>query len=69
MSTTALARQRRLNDLVLQLKGLVYVRALLETHGASTAEITTHSDEIERVRVQLAKLAKADATARNGDSS
>jgi hypothetical protein len=60
---SVLARQRRLDDLVLQLKGLVYVRALLETHGASTAEIATHSDEIDRVRTELAQLAKAHATA------
>jgi hypothetical protein len=61
---SALVRQRRLDDLVLQLKGLVHVRALLETHGASTAELDAHSDEIVRVRGELARVAKADATAR-----
>jgi hypothetical protein len=54
---------RRLDDLVLQLKGLVYVRALLETHGASTAELTAHSDEITRVRGELAQFATAHGTA------
>jgi hypothetical protein len=60
----AVLRQRKLGDVVLQLKGLVHVRALLETQGASPAELTAHSDEIARVRAELARLAKADATAR-----
>ncbi len=55
---------RRLDDLVLQLKGLVYVRALLETQGASTAELTAHSDAITRVRGELVQLTRAHATAR-----
>ena len=59
MST--LVQQRRLDDLVLQLKGLVHVRALLETHGASAAELTAHSDEITRVRAELARFTKATA--------
>ena len=44
----------RSRDLELQLKGLVLVRALLETRGASEDELGRHSDEIERVRAQLA---------------
>jgi hypothetical protein len=59
MST--LVQQRRLDDLVLQLKGLVHVRALLETHGASGAELDAHSDEIARVRAELARFVKATA--------
>jgi hypothetical protein len=62
---TALARQRRLDDLALQLKGLVHVRALLETHGASSADLALHADAIDRVRDELARLAQADATARD----
>jgi hypothetical protein len=46
--------QRQVDDLVLQLKGLVHVRALLETRGASTAELDAHSDEIARIRAELA---------------
>jgi hypothetical protein len=46
--------QREVDDLVLQLKGLVHVRALLETRGASTAELDAHSDEIARIRAALA---------------
>jgi hypothetical protein len=49
----------RREDLDLQLKGLVYVRALLETHGASTAELDAHSNAIERVRTELARLSQA----------
>jgi hypothetical protein len=50
--------QRELDDLVLRLKGLVLVRALLEQRGASDAELDAHSDEIERVRAELARLVK-----------
>jgi hypothetical protein len=52
---TAAPAQRELEDLVLQLKGLVHVRALLETRGASTAELDAHSDEIARIRAELAQ--------------
>jgi hypothetical protein len=50
--------QRELDDLVLRLKGLVLVRALLEQRGATDAELDAHSDEIERVRAELARLVK-----------
>jgi hypothetical protein len=50
--------ERELNDLVLQLKGLVLVRALLESRGASSEELDAHSDEIARVRARLARLAR-----------
>ena len=60
------ATQRRLDDLALQLKGLVHVRALLEAQGVSAAELAAHSDAIERVRDELAEVAKADAVARGG---
>jgi hypothetical protein len=63
---TVLVRQRRLDDLALQLKGLIHVRALLETHGASSAELLAHSNEIARVRRELASVAKADAAERGG---
>jgi hypothetical protein len=60
--STAL-RQPRLDDLVLQLKGLVHVRALLETRGASSDELSAHGDEIARVRGELARLAQSTAVA------
>ena len=58
---SAPALQRRLDDLVLELKGLVYVRALLETRGVSTAELVAHSNRIDRVRDELARFAKVHA--------
>jgi hypothetical protein len=51
---------RRLDDLVLQLKGLVYVRALLESSSAPAAEVAAHTDAIERARAELAELAAAE---------
>jgi hypothetical protein len=53
--TVAVISQREIEDLVLQLKGLVHVRALLETRGASRAELDAHSDEIARIRAELAQ--------------
>ena len=61
--TVAVAAQREVEDLVLQLKGLVHVRALLETRGASAAELDAHSDEIARVRAELADLVRELDTA------
>jgi hypothetical protein len=47
-------RFHEIDDLVLDLKGLVLVRELLERRGADAAEIELHSAEIERVRERLA---------------
>jgi hypothetical protein len=58
--TSAIA-QREVDDLVLQLKGLVHVRALLETRGASSAELHAHSDEIARIRAELARRVQQSA--------
>ena len=57
---------RRVDDLVLQLKGLVHVRAILELRGASRAELDAHAREADRVRAELARVAKAQATGRPG---
>ena len=48
------------DDLLLQLRGLVHVRAILEERGATSSELDEHSAEIERVRNLLARLAVAD---------
>ena len=56
-----LALQRRIDDLLLQLKGLVHVRALLETRGVSSTELAKHSAAIARVRDELAKASRAQA--------
>ena len=53
---SVLSRQRRLEELLLKLKGLAHVRALLETRGASPAELQVHNEEIVRVRTELARL-------------
>jgi hypothetical protein len=53
--------QRKIDDLLLQLKGLVHVRALLETRGVSAAELNKYSEAISRVRDELAQLARAQA--------
>jgi hypothetical protein len=56
--TTAVRDFRALDDLVLQLKGLVLVREVLRRRGASDDEIDAHSAEIERVRSSLADLVR-----------
>jgi hypothetical protein len=55
--TTAFERTRDgVDDLVLRLKGLVLVRDLLGTRGASQSELDEHTAEINRVRDQLARV-------------
>jgi hypothetical protein len=49
---------REISDAVLQLKGLVHVRAILEERGATDAELAEHTAEIERVRDRLAALTR-----------
>jgi hypothetical protein len=44
------------DDLELQLKGLVLVRALLEVRGASAHVIDSHTREIVRIRARLAEM-------------
>jgi len=57
--TVLTAPEPQVDDLVLRLKGLVHVRALLETRGVSPEELEAHSDEIARVRADLAERVKA----------
>lgn len=47
---------RELDDLLLQLHGLVLVRHLLTERGAAPADIDAHDAELERVRRRLAGL-------------
>ena len=51
-------RFHEIDDLVLQLKGLVLVRELLESRGAGAHEIDAHTAEIERVRERLASAVR-----------
>jgi hypothetical protein len=46
---------RELDDLVLDLKGLVLVRKLRERNGAEAGELAMYGAEIERVRERLAR--------------
>jgi hypothetical protein len=50
---------RELDDLLLQLHGLVLVRHLLAERGAAPADIDAHEVELERVRRRLAGLVGA----------
>ena len=50
------ALRRRLEELTLELQGLVLVRALLELRGFPADEIAKHDKRTKRVRAQLAQL-------------
>jgi hypothetical protein len=52
---------RKLDDLLLHLKGLVLVREIRERRGADEGELLMYGVEIERVRDQLTRFV------RNGD--
>jgi hypothetical protein len=54
-------RFRELDDLVLDLKGLVLVRKLREGSGADDSELLMYGAEIDRVRSQLERLARMAA--------
>ena len=55
-ATTTVGRAfRELDDLVLQLKGLVLVRSLREHDGADAGELELYSTEIARIRDRLAR--------------
>jgi hypothetical protein len=44
---------RRIDDLLLQARGLVLVREVLARRGATRAELDAHTRELERVRHKL----------------
>lgn len=52
---------RELDDLVLELKGLVLVRDLRRQRGAEDDELVLYANEIERVRNRLASLVQTQA--------
>jgi hypothetical protein len=49
---------RKLDDLLLQLKGLVLVREVRERRGADEDELLMYGVEIDRVRNRLARLVR-----------
>jgi hypothetical protein len=49
---------RKLDDLVLHLKGLVLVRRVREQRGADEGELLMYGAEIDRVRRKLARVAR-----------
>ena len=57
MSATAYGF-RELDDLVLDLKGLVLVRGVREERGADADELAMYGAEIDRVRDRLAALVR-----------
>jgi hypothetical protein len=59
-----MSRFGELNDLVLQLKGLVLVRELRQERGADVGELGMYDAEIERVRDRLAAVVKEDGADR-----
>jgi len=50
---------RKLDDLLLHLKGLVLVRQARERRGAEEGELLMYGVEIDRVRNQLARLVRS----------
>jgi len=49
----------KLDDLLLQLKGLVLVREIREQRGAGEDELLMYGVEIDRVRNRLARLVRS----------
>jgi hypothetical protein len=50
---------RKLDDLLLHLKGLVLVRQVRERRGADEDELLMYGVEIDRVRNRLARLVRS----------
>jgi hypothetical protein len=48
---------REIDDLLLHIRGLVLVREILKQRGASPAELQAHTEELERLKDQLAQVA------------
>jgi hypothetical protein len=46
----------RVDDLLLHVRGLVMVRDLLIARGASDEEVDSHSEELDRRRLELAAI-------------
>ncbi len=57
--------ERKLEELLLHLRGLVFVRAILEQRDATTAELERHDSEITQVRARIARERRRSWTAYN----
>ena len=58
-----------IDDLLLRARGLVLVRDLLAERGATRTEIDAHSDELERVRAQLAGMIRGSEETHFGEAA
>lgn len=52
----AILVSREIDDLLLQVRGLVLVRPILSKRGATDHELDAHANELERLRRRLADL-------------
>jgi hypothetical protein len=52
----AILVSREIDDLLLHVRGLVLVRAVLASRGATKDELEAHEHELERLRKRLAAL-------------
>jgi len=57
-TTSHTVLSREIDDLLLDIRGLVLVRGLLAERGATTAELDAHTDELDRRRRRLAAMIK-----------
>jgi hypothetical protein len=55
-SDRELLLSRKVDDLLLQARGLVLVRGLLAERGATAGELQAHTAELTKVRRKLAEL-------------
>ena len=53
MTSDTAVLDHRIDDLLLQARGLVLVREILARRGATRAELEAHTRELERVRQEL----------------
>lgn len=60
-SVDAALLDREIDELLLQARGLVLVRALLADRGASRDELDAHERELHRVRARLAERIREPA--------
>jgi hypothetical protein len=54
-------RDAEVDDLLLRIRGLVFVNAILEERGAGEAELDAHRRELERLRSRLVQLVLEEA--------